>query len=251
MSATLYAIPASHPCACVEQALRLKGIAFTRVELLPVVHKLQQKGRFGGSTVPGLVLEGRKHLGSRPIIRALEAHTPEPRLLPADRKERTSAELAEGWGDEVLQPIGRRLIWGALRRDPSAMESYTEGAELPVPDFMARASAPLVAQAAARANGAADTSVRADLLHLGHHLSRVERWIDHEVIGGEQPNAADLQIGSGLRLLLTLGDLAPIIDASPAGALARRWFPDYPGHVPAGTLPADWVPSPATTASSA
>jgi len=251
MSATLYAIPASHPCACVELALRLKGIAYERVELLPVVHKLQQKARFGGSTVPGLVLDGRNHLGSRPIIRALETHTPEPRLLPADHKQCKSVELAEGWGDEVLQPMGRRLIWGALKRDPSAMESYTEGAELPVPDFMARLSAPLVAQASARANGAADTSVRADLLHLGHHLSRVERWIDHEVIGGEQPNAADLQIGSGLRLLLTLGDLAPIIDASPAGALARHWFPEYPGHVPAGTLPADWVPSPAQAASAA
>jgi len=251
VSATLYAIPASHPCACVEAALRLKAIPYERVDLLPVVAKLLQQARFGGHTVPGLILDGRRLLGSRPIIRALEAHTPEPRLLPADSKERKSVELAEEWGDEVLQPLARRLIWGALKREPSAVASYSEGADLPVPDFMARLSAPVVAQAASHFNGATDPSVRADLLHLGHHLSRIERWIEHGVMGGERPNAADLQVGSGLRLLLTIEDLAPIIDASPAGALARRWYPDYPGRVPAGALPAQWLPSPAEAASAA
>jgi len=23
--------------------------------------------------------------------------------------------------------------------------------------------------------------------------------------------------------------------------IARRWFPDYPGELPTGTLPADWL----------
>ena len=54
-------------------------------------------------------------------------------------------------------------------------------------------------------------------------------------------NAADLQIGAGVRLLLTLEDVRPLLDGRPAGALARRWFPAYPGDVPAGTLPAAWL----------
>jgi hypothetical protein len=36
MTAVLYAIPASHPCAAVERALQLKQIPYRRSELIPV-----------------------------------------------------------------------------------------------------------------------------------------------------------------------------------------------------------------------
>ena len=55
------------------------------------------------------------------------------------------------WGDEVLQPLVRRIVWAALRRAPGAMMSYSAGARLPVPAPVARLSAPLVARAASRA----------------------------------------------------------------------------------------------------
>jgi hypothetical protein len=42
--------------------------------------------------------------------------------------------------------------------------------------------------------------------------------------------------------MLTIEDIAAGLDARPAGALARRWFPDFPGRVPAGALPAEWLP---------
>ena len=61
------------------------------------------------------------------------------------------------------------------------------------------------------------------------------------MIGGEQPNAADLQIGSGLRLLLTIEDVARWPASRPATQLAFKWFPRYPGRVPAGALPAAWL----------
>jgi glutathione S-transferase len=242
VAATLYAVPASHPCACVERALQLKAIEYRRIDLPPVAHKAVQKAMFGGGTVPGLVLDGRKVLGSLRIIRALEAKVPEPRLLPADPKERKSVELAEGWGDEVLQPLVRRVIWAALRRAPDAIPSYSEGSNLSVPAPLARLSGPLIARAEQRINAASDLNVRADLAHLENHLARVERWIDYEVIGGERPNAADLQIGSGLALLLTVEDVASRFDGRPATKLARRWFPGYPGRVPRGVLPAAWLP---------
>jgi glutathione S-transferase len=241
VAATLYAVPASHPCACVERALQLKAIEYRRVDVPPVAHKLVQKALFGGSTVPGLVLDGRKTLGSRRIIRALEERVAEPPLLPADPKERKSVELAEGWGDEVLQPLVRRVIWSALRRAPAAIPSYSEGSKLQVPAPLARLSAPLVARAEQRINAASDLNVRADLAHLDNHLARVDRWIAHHVIGGERPSAADLQIGSGLRLLLTIEDVASAVGARPAVELAFKWFPGYPGRVPAGTLPAEWL----------
>ena len=242
MAATLYAVPASHPSACVERALQLKRLAYRRVDIPPVVHKPIQKLLFGGSTVPGLVLDGERILGSRRIVRALEAKVPDPPLLPADAKQRKSVELAEEWGDEVLQPLVRRAIWAALRRRPAAIPSYNEGSRLPVPAPLARLSAPLVAVAEQRINAASDLNVRADLAHLGGHLARIDRWIDYEVIGGEQPNAADLQIGAGLALLLTIEDVAAVAGSRPAAELAFKWFPRYPGRVPAGVLPAAWFP---------
>lgn len=242
MTATLYALPASHPCAAIDLALRLKEVPFERVDMLPVVAKLQQRRRFGGSTVPGVVFaDGERVLGSRAIVRALEHRAPEPPLLPLNGRARREVEDAERWGDEVLQPLGRRLTWAALRRRPGLMMSYAERADLPVPAAMARLSAPLMAPAAARFNGASDPEVRADLINLDFHLDRADRWVERGTIGGERPNAGDLQIGSGLRLLLTLEDLRPRIDARPCGSMARRWFPDYPGSMPAGVLPREWL----------
>jgi glutathione S-transferase len=243
MPIVLYAIPASHPCAVVERALQLKELPYRRVEMIPVAHRLAQRARFGSTTVPGVEFDdGEKEVGSRPILRALEARVASPPLLPADEEERARVERAEEWGDQVLQPLARRVIWAAVSRSPGATASYLEGAKLPMPRPLALASAPYVARLAARLNGATEPAVRADLIGLRHmHLPRVERWIEQGVLGGPTANAADLQIGAALRLLLTIEDVAPLLSGRLVEGLARRWFPSYPGVVPAGALPAAWV----------
>jgi hypothetical protein len=122
------------------------------------------------------------------------------------------------------------------------MMSYGEQADLPVPDALAKASAPLIARLAGRVNGATDANVRADLINLDFHLDRADHWVKTGAIGGtEHPNVGDLQVGSGLALLRTLEDLRERIDARVSGDVARRWFPDYPGDMPAGVLPAAWL----------
>jgi glutathione S-transferase len=243
MAATLYVVPGSHPCAAVERALELKGIPYERVDLLPVLHRVGQWRRFRGQTVPGLVLEdGERVLGSPAIVRRLEALAAEPALLPPPGPARVAAERAERWGEEVLQPVVRRLAWAALRRVPAAAPSFADDARLPLPAPLLRLAARPVALASARLNGAQDPAVRADLMNLTHHLDRIDRWIADGSLGGAAPTAADLQVGAGVRLLLCLEDLAPRIDARPAGALARAQFPRFPGLVPAGALPAGWIP---------
>ena len=74
-------------------------------------------------------------------------------------------------------------------------------------------------------------------------LDHVDDLIEAGTIGGESPNAADLQIAGSVRLLLTLADLRDEIDGRPAGRLARRLIPRYPGDVPLGALPSEWIPS--------
>lgn len=249
MTAVLYTIPASHPCAVVERAMQLKDVPYRRVELIPVLHRPVQRLRFKAGSVPGIVFDdGERVSGSRAILRALEARVPEPALLPAGEDERMEVERAEEWGDQVLQPLARRVVWAAVRRDPGTMMRYSEGAKLPVPGWFARLNAPLVSRVAARVNGASDEVVRADLLALPGHLDRVDRWIAGGVLGGAALTVADLQIASSVRLLLTVGDVAPMVDARPAGALARRVFASYPGCVDAGVLPAGWVPAAPGTA---
>ena len=46
-----------------------------------------------------------------------------------------------------------------------------------------------------------------------------------------------------MRLLLTIEDLAPLLRDRPAAELALRLFGDFAGAVPAGTLPAEWLPA--------
>jgi glutathione S-transferase len=241
MTMTLYVVPGSHPCAAVERALRVKALPYERVDLLPVAHNFVQRRRFGAGTVPGIVFDsGEKLTGSAAILRRLDELVPEPPLLPGDRLMRAEVVQAARWGEEVLQPVARRLVWAALKRDSGAMMSYTEGARLPVPRRLAALAAGGVAAAEVRIHGASDPDIRADLVNLPHHLARIDAWIDNSVLAGSAVNAADLQIGAGVRLLLTLGDVEPLIAGRPAGALARRHFPEYPGHVPKGTLPASW-----------
>lgn len=236
----LYVIPGSHPCAAVEAALALKGIPYERVDWIPVAHRLLGRVVYGARTVPGMKLEGEKLVGSRAIMRRLDALVAEPALYPADPDRRMQVERAEEWGDEVLQPLVRRLTWAILKRVPSAAESFSEGAKLLVPTWMARPTLPLVAKTAARLNKESDPSTQVDLRTLPGHLDRVDGWIADGLLGGEHPNAADLQIGSSLNLLQALGDLRALVAERPCARLAA-YLPPVTGTTPAGVLPQEWL----------
>ncbi len=76
---------------------------------------------------------------------------------------------------------------------------------------------------------------------LPAQLQRIDDWIDDGLLGGEMPNAADLQIGSTIRLLVSIGDVRPLIEGRAAAGLSR-YFPPLRGEVPPGALPAEWMP---------
>jgi glutathione S-transferase len=243
MRAKLYVIPGSHPCECAEAAARLKGIEYERVDLVPAIHKLVVRSRFPGTTVPALALDGERLVGSRAILRRLDELVSEPPLLPRDLERRARVEEAEAWGDDVLQPLARRVAWAALRRDRRAMLSYSREANLRLPDWFVRLGTRPVASIASHLNHAGDENVRADLLALPAHLDKIETWMSAGVLGGEAPNAADLQIGASIRLLHTIADVRPLITGRPCERLAERGFAPAVGDVPAGTLPTGWIPS--------
>jgi glutathione S-transferase len=244
-SPKLYVVPASHPCAAVEAALELKRVDYRRVELLPLSQLLVGPVLYGGVTAPGMRVDGERLVGSRKIMRRIDELAPEPPLLPPAGDPRYAPVLeAERWGDEVFQAVPRRLIDAAFVRNPRAMESYAEPDSLPLPLWLLRPSQPLIARAMALRNKARDETARADLMGLPAQLERVDDWVDEGLLGAEQPNAADLQIGSTIRLLMSIGDVRPLIERRAASGLTR-YFPPLRGEVPPGTLPPEWLPAPA------
>ncbi len=245
MTIKLYTNRESHPCVAVEAALALKSIEYKRIELMWPSQALIGRLRYGGATVPGMRLDGERIVGSRPIMHRLDSVVEEPALLPAPGDPKYEAVLeAERWGDEVLQGVARRLIDAAFLRRPAAMESYLGDAKLPLPRALIRPGLPLTARWMSRRNNAGDEAARADFAELPGHLDRIDAWIADGLLGGERPNAADLQIGCSIRLLLSIGDLRPLIEARPAAGLTR-YFPPIPGEVEAGALPAEWLVVPA------
>jgi glutathione S-transferase len=247
MNVKLYVLPASHPCAAVEVALRRKGIPYKRVDLLPMAQAVLGPVLYGGGTVPGARIDGERVCGSRTIMRRLDTLVPEPPLVPADPAARERVLEAERWGDEEFQSVPRRIIDVAFLRDPGAMESYAADAKLPLPRAMLRPALPVTAKMMARRNHAQDATARADFAAMPGHLEKIDAWIAEGVLGGEEPNAADLQIGSTVRLLETIADVRPLLEGHPARDLTR-YFPPMVGEVPAGTLPAEWRPASAAAA---
>jgi glutathione S-transferase len=239
MPAKLYVVHGSHPCEAVKRALELKGLAYKTVEIPPPFHVPLQQLRFGKRTVPGIKFEdGEKVIGSTPIMRRLDELVAEPKLFGDAR-----VTEAEAWGESVLQPMARRLQWRAFRFAPATMHGFQQGGKLPpLPKPVVRAMAPGILRAEDKMNDVSDGAVRADLAALPGHLDHVDQLIADGVIGGAVPNAADLQIASSLRLMLTLGDVRTLAAGRPAAALAERLFPDQAGDVPVGTFPAAWVP---------
>jgi glutathione S-transferase len=241
VSARLYVIPASHPSIAVARMLEHKGIAYERRDLMPVISKLALRALgFPRNTVPALKLEGRRLQGSTEISRELDRLQPEPPLFPAEAERRRAVEEAERFGEDELQHPVRQILWWTIKRDRSSLGSYAEGAHLGIPIGLAlKTAAPIVALSA-RFNEASDENVRRDLAALPTLLDRVDGWIAEGVLGGEELNAADFQIAASLALAKTMDDLRPALESRPAGELAKRVVPDYPGRTPP-ILPPAWL----------
>jgi glutathione S-transferase len=241
----LYSIPGSHPAAAARAMLEHKGIPYRRVDLPPVVSRaLMRAMGFSGNRVPALKVDGRKVQGSRNISRELDVLEAEPPLFPADPERRAAVEEAERWGEEVLQQMPRTISWWALKRHKSDQASFLEEAgpiaRMGMPAKIAVATSGPIVRAGIRLNDSTDETVRATLASIGPALDEVDRLIAQGVIGGDQPNAADFQIGASVALLRTFEDVRAAIDSRPAAELARRLFPWYPGRVGA-SFPPEWL----------
>ena len=241
MSAKLYGLAISHPSQAARAMLERKGIEHEISWLIPGMQPVQLRALgFRAGTVPAMKLDGERVQTSRAIARALEEAKPEPRLFPRDPEQLVRVEDAERWGDEVLQPVPRQIFRWAVAHSQEMRTRVAKGVGVPAPSLMARINAP-VARRMARLADASDARVPKRIAEIPALLDRVDELIAEGVIGGAEPNAADYQIGSTVRTLMTFEEVAPAIERRPAAEMARRLFPEMPGGLRSGYLPAEWV----------
>jgi glutathione S-transferase len=238
----LYVTPLSHPCMTVRAALGIKGVEYEEETVPSGGHRghgdsVEQMFGEGHRTVPVLTIGGEAVHGSVGILERLEELVPDSPLYPEQLAQQVSE--AERWGDEVFQELARRLPFEALHFRPGAMGTFAGGAELDPEgtDFAMR-----YVRAAWKVLDLSASRAISDLSELPAAVARIEAFADDGVVDGASPTAADLQLASSARLLLTIRDLDPVLEGSVAEKLGRRHFPDYPGEVPVGAFPESWLP---------
>jgi glutathione S-transferase len=233
MLAKLYAIPASNAVMTAQLGLERKQIPFRRIDQLPVLHRLTMRLRgFEGSSVPGLVIDGRKVHGSTAILRALDDIRPEPRLFPQDPARRAAVEEALAWGEEVYQRTLRNLLPYSMLRRPDALASLLEDSLAIVPPpVMVRVAKPAIF-VNSLIFSSNDEMVRTRLTELPGMLDHVDELIERGVLNADEPNAADLMIAPNTRAFLWFEDLRPMLEGRPAVEHALRVVPRFPGEVP-------------------
>jgi glutathione S-transferase len=240
----LYSIAFSHPARAAGLMLRYKGIEHEIVDIPPGAQRVMVRAHgFRDGTVPAMKLDGRKVQGSLNISRALDELKPEPALFPADPQQRAAVEKAERWGHDVLQPTPRNIFRWSVMNDPQLRLRLLEVTGMPGGPLAAGALKPVAWYYARMVSGANEESIRAELAALPAHLEHVDELIADGVIGGEQPNAADFQIGTSVRVLLNFPQLVPLIESRPAGELAKWIAPRFGRPMPI-ELPTEWLPEP-------
>jgi glutathione S-transferase len=233
VNVTLYWFELSNPGQAVRLMLEHKGIAYRTRDLLPGLHPVQVRlAGFPGATVPALKIDGRRVQGSLRISRALEELRPDPPLLPS-----RAVEEAEAWGEAVLQPVTGRVFHWAVARDVELREWLFRQAGLPAAGAIARATGPIARRFD---RSATDEAIERDLRELPLMLDHVDRLIADRTIGTDEANAADFQIATTVREVMSYAGLRALVEGRPAATLAMRILPRWaeaPVRLPAPAGP--------------
>ena len=244
----LYVIPGSHACRAGMLMLEHKGVPYRRVDIVTLTHPVvvrllgfdaggQSRNaggmrtlglRFGDrlGTVPALAANGDRISTNHGIARYLDERHPEPRLFPADPAQREAVEQAEDWANDPLQMEARRILGAWVVRNPEEFSRSAAdgrmGYLLYRQELLRRLIVPNILGRVFRAH----PSIEDPVSELPSMLDRIDAWIGDGVLGGKQPNAADLMIAPSLALILYRPDVRPLFEGRPALELVDRLLPE-------------------------
>jgi glutathione S-transferase len=245
---TLYVIPGSHACRAAMLMLEHKGVPYRRVDVVTLTHPVVARlhgfdaggqTRVAGTrrtfglrlgdrlgTVPGLAAGDQRISTNHRIARFLDHHHPDPPLFPADPAQRSAVEEAERWGNDTLQMAARRILFPAVLRDPEGFSRSAGdgrmGYLLYRHALIRRLVCPYIGRQVFAASAAPERDPVAELPAM---LDRIDTWIKGQVLGGENPNAADFMIAPSLALILYRPDVMPLFEGRPALELVDRILP--------------------------
>ena len=221
----LYSIPGSHACRAATLMLEYKGIPWRERVLLPGVQTLTMKLRgFPGRTVPALRLDGDRVQTNREIARYLDMLRPEPPLVPESRE----AEIAEAerFIDGVVQPLARRLILSAGRRDLGELAEHADSGRLGALLAPSRWRRRTVIQGAFRYFGIHGRVESLDLAALPSVLAHADSLVAAGVLNGDELNAADFQAAPCLALMAYRLDVRDLVESRPSWGLVETLLPE-------------------------
>jgi glutathione S-transferase len=222
----------------VSAALDRFGDEYEVAELPIGRHQEEVEGVYGEGrrTVPGLLVDDEPVHGTRAIFARLDELHPDAGLYPLENA--TAIREAEAGIAEDVQTSARVLVFGALHFRPESMGTFGGVAQLDPAgvDFAIKSM-----RATWRYLEITAQRVHATLGELPTQLDAIDALQDAGVIGGEQPTAADFQLGSSLHLLVQIGDVRPLVEERPAAKLLSLFEPGK-GDVSAGAFPPGWVP---------
>ena len=245
MAVILWHIEVSHFNEKARWALDYKGIRYERRVPMPGLHGLSALVQTRGSQrrLPVVELDGRRIGDSTAIIAALEEHTPDPPLYPADAGERARALELEDFFDEHLGPELRRFAWHHTLKDPDVVARTLFAKGDPGRERLLRRTYPVASFFVRKDYRVTEDSAREARAAVVAAMDRLEAEIGPSgYLVGDRFSVADLAAASLFtpvvqppeRPFLPTGDAAPAVQELTDELTARpggRWIYDmYARH---------------------
>ncbi|MBE9032238.1 glutathione S-transferase family protein [filamentous cyanobacterium LEGE 11480] len=195
----LHQFEASHYAEKVRLILDYKGLAYTKVEVVPGIGQLELFQKTGQRQVPVLKDEDIYIADSTAIAEYLDRKYPEKPVIPTDPKQKALCMIMEQWADDVLGLDARKGLIACLSQNPNFRTAFLPAiTPPPVKSLLSGLPVNLLGNLGAPVGLGAD-SVRETIKHDLRYLSAI--LADQAYLLGDQPTLADFAV-AGLTMYI-------------------------------------------------
>lgn len=199
----------------VRRALRLKGLAFTVVEI-----RIGEAGRHRATSPTGkfpvLVMDDTSVVDSTDILLHLDRIVPEPRLAPDDPRDAALATILEDWADEALYFYDLTMRGWPRNRDWFLSDLLAHEPAGLKRTLLARVIPGALAKVT-RAQGLGRKSPATVVADLARQLDALDSRLDGaDWLAGPRLSSADLAVRVMVNVLERTVEAAALLAARPA-----------------------------------